>query len=97
MGYPAQLQNPRAERFPLTVPVYFRKTGASHWLDGTTVNISRTGILFKADEIFLEDSLLDIRVEFPSDSTLECQGSVVRTGRSRMAVRLHHPSLNHHR
>ncbi len=86
----------RAQRFPIVVPIQYRKSGMSHWLKGKTVNISRTGILFKADEKPAAETLLDIVVEFPSDSKLECHGSVVRVEKSLIAVEIHHPNLYHH-
>ncbi len=95
MGSPARVQIPRAERFPLTVPIHFRKAGTPHWLDGKTINISRTGILFQTNEIFSVNSPVDIRVKFPAQSMLECHGFVVRTDKSRIAVRIHHPNLLH--
>ena len=54
-------QTARAERFPLSVPLRFRKNATSHWLEGRTMNLSRTDILFKADEALPADSLLEIR------------------------------------
>jgi len=96
MAMTAQLLPDRARRFPITVPLQFRKTGMSHWLKGKTVNISRSGILFEADEMPAADSLIDIIVDFPTDSKLECHGLVVRTeGKSRIAVQIHHPNLYH--
>ena len=84
-----------AERFPLIVPLRFRKSGTSYWLEGRTMNLSRTGILFKADEALPADSLLEIRVELYADSMLECHGYVVRTERSLIAVQMRHPNLCH--
>lgn len=38
--------NGRAKRFALRFPVYFRSPDSSTWLEGTTENISYTGVLF---------------------------------------------------
>ena len=88
-------QTARAERFPLSVPLRFRKNRTSHWLEGRTMNLSRTGILFKTDEALPADSLLEIRVELHANSMIECHGYVVRTERSLIAVHMRHPNLRH--
>ncbi len=84
----------RARRYPLHFPVYFRKTGASDWQDGETVNISRTGILFQADSSLPDNSLLDIQVRMPARVTLSCQGSIVRVEESMVAVQILRYSLS---
>jgi hypothetical protein len=88
---------PRAERFPLHRPIYYRPSESSDWLEGTTENISRTGIIFTAEEDFKPSRLLDIRVSFPLNMTLSCLGAVVRTdnsnGRNALAVQIRRYSL----
>ena len=59
------------------------------------MNLSRTGILFKADEALPADSFLEIRVELHANSMLECHGDVVRTERPLIAVQMCHPNLRH--
>jgi hypothetical protein len=83
----------RAPRFPLRMPLQYQKSGAPHWFEGKTLNISRTGILFRTDESVPKDATLDIRVEFPGKVTFSCQGSVVRTEESAFAVRIHRYNL----
>jgi len=96
MGHAVRNCPDRAPRFPLTVPVHFRKSGMSHWLEGHSINMSRTGILVNTDgEIIPPPSLLDIRVNFPRDLVIECQGSVVRLDGSAFAVRIHNCHLLH--
>jgi hypothetical protein len=85
----------RARRFPISVPLHYRKSGMSHWLDARTVNISRTGILFRTEEKIPEKSFLDIRVDFPTQSALECHCTVVRTEATLVAVHITHPQLVH--
>ena len=69
----------RAPRFPLKVPIHYRKSGMLNWRDGSTLNISRTGVLFQADENLPADMKLEIRISLPQQTTLACQGTVVRT------------------
>lgn len=68
----------RAPRFPLEVPIQYRKSGMLNWHDGTTLNISRTGVLFHTDENLKADLKLEIRISLPQDTTLTCQGTIVR-------------------
>jgi hypothetical protein len=84
----------RAQRFPLRVPLHYQKSGMTHWNEGRTLNISCTGILFQADESLPQNTMLDIRVDFPSRVTLSCQASVVRAEDYALAVRIHRYHLN---
>jgi hypothetical protein len=85
----------RAPRFPLHVPLRYRKSGMPYWQYGKAVNISRTGILFYADEIIPEESVLDMRISFPLKLTLSCQGSIVRAQEPMLAVRIQRYRLLH--
>jgi hypothetical protein len=71
-------QQPRAQRFPLKVPIHYRKSGMSNWHDGRTVNISHTGVLFQTDENLQSDLKLEIRISLSPKTILACQGTVVR-------------------
>jgi hypothetical protein len=85
----------RATRFNLRVPFQYRKSGMPHWQDAKTINVSRTGILFRAREALAEKSVLDIRLELPLQGTLSCLGTVVRTEGSDCAVRIYRCNLTH--
>jgi hypothetical protein len=95
MGNAASALLDRAQRFPMTVPLRFRKSGMPHWLEARTVNISRTGILFGTDETIPIGSVLDVSVDFPMHSTLECQCTVVRTDEALVAVQIQRHNLVH--
>src|SRR5262249_35596021 len=41
----------RAQRFNLHLPLKYRLLGENAWRDGTTENISRSGMLFRAEEL----------------------------------------------
>ena len=41
----------RAQRFNLHLPLRYRKVGEQGWRNGTTQNISRSGLLFEAEEM----------------------------------------------
>ena len=85
----------RAQRFPIHIPLLYRMSGMPDWQDGRTVNISRTGILIRADETPRPESTLEIRLKFPLNVTVSCHGSAVRSEESAFAVRIHR--YRHHR
>ena len=95
MGNPAYALSDRAQRFPLTVPFHFRKSAMSQWLEAQIVNISQTGILFRTDETVPANTCLDVRVDFPEYSHLECECTVVRTEPSLLAVKIQRHKLVH--
>jgi PAS domain S-box-containing protein len=75
---------PRAPRFTLQLPVHYRLTGESLWRHGTTENISRSGVLFRADQPLEPNVRLEFSVELPTDvfgmaaTEIVCRGEVVR-------------------
>ena len=95
MAHAACLYPDRAQRFQITLPLRFRKSGVPHWIDAQIVNISRTGILFRTEETMPAASVLDIRVDFPTHASLECQCTVVRTEKSLIAVHIQRHNLVH--
>ena len=44
------------------VPVYFRKLGGPKWLEGTTENVSHSGVLFQSPWALSLDTPLELRV-----------------------------------
>jgi hypothetical protein len=70
----------RATRFPLNLSLHYRASGTILWHEGSTVDISRTGILFQAGQDLPLRTALEMRIEIPSPSkvTLICRGPVVR-------------------
>jgi hypothetical protein len=95
MAGSSRLHTSRAQRFSLQMPLHYRKSGMLNWQEARTVNISRTGILFHTDESLELNSTLDISVSFPSDATMFCQGSIVRSEESACAIRIHRYHLLH--
>ncbi len=95
MALNAMVHVNRAQRFPIHIPLHYRKSGMQYWQAGKIVNISRTGILFHADEGIPPESVLDMRISFPLKLTLSCQGSIVRAQEPLFAVRIHRYHLLH--
>ena len=75
----------RAQRFQLHLPLRYRRLGEKAWHEGTTENISRSGMLFQADEVLQPNSQLEINLVLPAEiaglsaTEVVCRGEVVRT------------------
>ena len=75
-----RLFKPRAERFPIHAPMRYRQQGESEWSDGTTINISRSGVLFRADKELNPATMLEMRIVFPPEITGECASNIICWG-----------------
>jgi CheY-like chemotaxis protein len=75
----------RAQRFHLHLPLRSRRLGEQNWHDGTTENISRSGMLFQADELLQPSAQLEINLVLPAEiaglsaTEVVCRGEVVRS------------------
>jgi len=80
-----QVPPTRAQRFQLHLPLRYRRLGENQWHLGTTENISRSGMLFQADELLQPAAQLEINLVLPaeiaglSETEVVCRGEVVRT------------------
>jgi len=80
-----EVASTRAQRFQLHLPLRYRRLGENAWHKGTTENISRSGMLFTADEVLQPSSQLEINLVLPaelaglSETEVVCRGEVVRT------------------
>jgi hypothetical protein len=95
MAPSVQTRKHRAQRFPLRFPIRYRNIGMPDWKKGMTINISRTGILFRAEDRISEDCMLDIRIRMPWKATLACQADITRAKNLEYAVRIHRIALSH--
>jgi hypothetical protein len=74
----------RAQRFQLHLPLRYRRLGEESWHDGQTENISRSGMLFQAEEPLQPTVQLEINLVLPaeiaglSETEVVCRGEVVR-------------------
>ena len=74
----------RAQRFQLHLPLRYRRVGDKQWHIGTTENISRSGMLFTADQLLPPSVQLEINLVLPaeiaglSETEVVCRGEVVR-------------------
>jgi hypothetical protein len=77
----------RARRFPTQLPLHYRGGGEIGWYKATTENISRTGVLFKGEQLLRANTPVEMRFEMVCLPPLEpaCvaevlwRGNIVRT------------------
>jgi signal transduction histidine kinase/DNA-binding NarL/FixJ family response regulator len=78
----------RAQRFQLRLPLKYRAVGDNNWRSGTTENISRSGMLFRAEEMIPASVQLEINLVLPAEiaglaaAEVVCRGEIVRTALS---------------
>jgi PAS domain S-box-containing protein len=76
----------RARRFNLRLPLQYRPVGEEEWRPGATENISRSGVLFDAQEALEPNAQLEINLVLPPEiaglaaTEVVCRGEVVRAG-----------------
>ena len=75
----------RARRFNLQLPLRYRPLGEKAWRPGTTENISRSGLLFRAQEMLQPNAQLEINLVLPAEiaglpaTEVVCRGEIVRS------------------
>src|SRR5438552_189713 len=75
----------RASRYPLQLSIRYRRVGDPDWRNGTTENISRSGVLFRAEEPVAAETDVELRLALPANAPtgeraeVACRGRVVRT------------------
>ena len=80
----------RARRFALHLPVYFRQPHSPTWLQGTTENISYTGVLLRSPYPLVPETTLELRLQLATGtklnhaSEIRCKGEVVRVEQRNM-------------
>ena len=87
----------RAPRFQLHLPLKYRLLDEEKWHDGETRNISRSGLLFQAEDLIQPNVQLEINLVLPAEiaglspTEVVCRGQIVRTVKS--AGEEMHPAL----
>ena len=75
----------RAPRFQLHLPLKYRRLDEDKWHDGETRDISRSGLLFRAEDALQPNIQLEINLVLPSEiaglspTEVICRGEIVRT------------------
>jgi PAS domain S-box-containing protein len=81
----AHFPSSRAQRFQLHLPLKYRQLNEEHWHEGETKNISRSGLLFQAEDLLEPNVILEINLVLPAEiaglsaTEVVCRGEVVRT------------------
>src|SRR4030095_3746628 len=81
---------PRAERYAIPIAILYRSPGELEWQPGLTENISRSGVLFRAQRRLEPNTPLEMMLDFPTIVASSASGTAVRRGR---VVRAVAPSL----
>jgi len=75
----------RAPRFPIEMFLRYRPSGEIGWREGTTVNISRSGVLFQVDQLLEVGTPIEMSFALPVEiggeagAEVSCRAQVVRT------------------
>jgi PilZ domain-containing protein len=75
----------RAPRFAIPIPILYRTPGDLAWLEGWTENISKSGVLFRAQHEIPPDTPVEMMLEIPTfiatpvAGAAICRGRIVRT------------------
>jgi hypothetical protein len=84
-----QHHSPRAPRFSIPIAILYRTPGDAIWLEGWTENISKSGVLFRADRNLQLDALVEMMMEIPAFIATPVAGPAICRGR---IVRAERPS-----
>ena len=73
----------RAQRFTVRIPLHYCQDGGTNWCAGSTENISRSGVLFAAEQPLPPKTAVPMRLLVPPASgepgaEIVCRGSIVR-------------------
>lgn len=82
----SQHPSPRAPRFSLPIAILYRTPGDTTWLEGWTENISRSGVLFRADHNIKLDTPVELIMEIPTFIATPVAGQAICRGRIVRAV-----------
>jgi PilZ domain len=72
---------PRAERYAIPIAILYRSPGELDWQPGLTENISRSGLLFRAERRLEPNTPLEIMVDLPTIVAASAAGHALRRGR----------------
>ena len=72
---------PRAARLSVKAPINLRAPTLSEWTQGWTINISRSGVLFRADRRLEPNTALEMMLDIPTVIATSAPGNALRRGR----------------
>lgn len=74
----------RAQRYAVQLSMRYRRKGGTDWVEGTTLNISASGVLFQSETVAQAQTAIEVAlllpVALPGEPPAEivCQGRVMR-------------------
>ena len=80
---PVALQSffPRAPRFSIPIAILYRTPGDAAWQEGWTENISRSGVLFRADHPIPPNTPVELMLDIPTFISTPVAGRAICRGR----------------
>jgi hypothetical protein len=84
-GAGAEIACDRAQRFPVRTSLRYRLNNGRDWFEGSTENISRTGVLFHTDQLLPTCTPIEMQFELALEvaegggTVVSCRGHIVRT------------------
>ena len=81
----ALVDKARARRFEMQIPLRYRVDGESDWHNGTTRNISRSGVLFQGEDWAEPRAPFEMTLLLPGEmgagraAEVVCRGTVMRS------------------
>ncbi len=68
---------PRERRLKHEVPLLFRVKGTQDWAEGSTENVSKSGLLFRSPSSFEPHTKLELKLQMPKELTGDAPAEVV--------------------
>lgn len=78
-------KKPRAPRIQIECPLRFRVVGQAEWFPAVMFNVSRSGVVFRADRILDVQTSVEMSFTIPPEiarkegAVVNCRGEIVRT------------------
>ena len=72
---------PRAPRFAIPIAILYRTPGDTAWQEGWTENISKSGVLFRADHAIAPNTPVELMLDIPTFVSTPIAGRAVCRGR----------------
>jgi len=82
----ARSLTPRAPRYAVPIDVLYRAEGDTTWLEGRTENISKSGVLVRADRAMEPQTPVELLLNIPPDLPAPFSGATICRGRIVRAV-----------
>ena len=79
-------RSPRAQRYAIPMSMLYRAAGDPTWREGRTENVSRSGVLFRAEHLMEPNTSIEMVLMLPIEIAGEAAGTTMCRGRIVRAV-----------